>query len=300
MRSRTFLDGNSPGNLVNNEGTANIILHVEGKEEHSIDAEFIYQLFENNKIFIRVQPFGPSMNIRAAAEAHHPHNPNFYFLIDRDHHEDDRVEQSWKNFPDSKQNNLLLWRYRELENYFLDPEYLEKSSFLKTGCNQVELGKRILKFANQRLHFDTTNLVITKMREDLKVNWIKHFTDPSEFPDPKTALQKLKYLTEYEEFKRRTEAILNHTWLEATFNHYSSIILDNDLTLTLENKNWLKILSGKPILNSLISECMEVPKKSGNEARRLIMRQLANLPLNEQPLDFQNLVEIFQTRILTR
>lgn len=41
------------------------------------------------------------------------------FVEGRDHHKHDFVEGCWKNFPDPDTDHLLVWRCREIENYFL-------------------------------------------------------------------------------------------------------------------------------------------------------------------------------------
>jgi len=80
---------------------------------------------------IRIRPLGPSYSVKSVAEALHPFHPTYYFLIDRDyHHNDDFVGRCWDNFPDPATHNLLVWRYREIENYFLEPDYLAYSDFL--------------------------------------------------------------------------------------------------------------------------------------------------------------------------
>jgi hypothetical protein len=58
------------------------------------------------------------------AHALYQYHHDYYFLIDRDHHNDEEIEQYWEKFPDESTDNPLIWRRREIENYFLIPEYL--------------------------------------------------------------------------------------------------------------------------------------------------------------------------------
>lgn len=104
-------------------------LFVEGK----FDADVLNEFFKAHPLgdnLLHVEPFGPSFSIRAAAEALHRHHREYYFLIDRDHCDDAEVARSWENFPGPATKNILVWRRRELENYFLIPEYLLRSPHL--------------------------------------------------------------------------------------------------------------------------------------------------------------------------
>src|SRR5438067_10221257 len=85
-------------------------IFVEGSRPETIDPTVIELLLIGTGI--RVRPLGPSTNIRAAAQALHPHHPDYYFLIDRDHYSHEAVELSWRKFPDPTTDNLLIWRRR--------------------------------------------------------------------------------------------------------------------------------------------------------------------------------------------
>ena len=75
----------------------------------------------------------------------YPHHPTYYFLIDRDHHDIDFINRSWYNFPDPNTHNLLIWRKREIENYFLEPNWLNMiqgkqvfTEVAQSSCFRVE------------------------------------------------------------------------------------------------------------------------------------------------------------------
>ncbi len=102
------------------------VLFVEGRYRDAVDPNVLNALFSFG---LRIEPLGPSFWVRSVAEALHPHHPTHYFLIDRDHHKHDFVEDCWKNFPDRNTRNLLVWRRREIENYFLEPRYLSQSKY---------------------------------------------------------------------------------------------------------------------------------------------------------------------------
>ena len=97
------------------------VLFVEGRGDDAIDPTVLRVLLGDQ---LRIEPLGASFSVTSVAEALHQFHPNYYFLVDRDHHDYDFVEQCWSNFPEAGKRNLLVWRQREIENYFLDPDSL--------------------------------------------------------------------------------------------------------------------------------------------------------------------------------
>jgi hypothetical protein len=82
-------------------------LFVEGSKS-SIDPQVLKTFFSEQGINIRVEPLAHSSNLRTVARALYPYHPDYYFLIDRDHHSDEFVESCWNNFPDENTHNLLF------------------------------------------------------------------------------------------------------------------------------------------------------------------------------------------------
>lgn len=191
------------------------VLFVEGSDEESMDPKVLNELFSNG---IRIEPLGPSFSVRSVAEALQPYHPTYYFLIDRDHYDDSFIDKCWSNFPDPDTNNLLVWRRREIENYFLDPEYLLQSKFCK--ASQVHLENSILQFANDRLFLDIANHVIIHIREELKENWIQKFTNPAEFSTKQDALQKLQDASEFGQYSKKVLKKVSPTALERRFSEF--------------------------------------------------------------------------------
>ena len=123
------------------------ILFVEGEVENSVDPKSLTNLFLNEQTMISIKPLKTSSSIKSVAESLYKYNPTYYFLIDRDHHDDEFVEKCWKNFPDPETSNLLVWRKKEMENYFLDPNYISQSMYC---VKKDKIAQRVLDFANER------------------------------------------------------------------------------------------------------------------------------------------------------
>lgn len=155
--------------------SARHVLFVEGASDTAFDPVILRRLVP----FVDARPMGPSSNIRAAADAMHRHHPDYYFLIDRDHHGDETVEKSWERFPDPEYSNILIWRKRELENYFLDAQYLAKSQFVVSTIDEIEAV--VLKLCQARLYLEAANRVVIALREEAKKKWIEVFPYSDEF-----------------------------------------------------------------------------------------------------------------------
>jgi hypothetical protein len=111
---------------------------VEGGHDGEIDPVIIGYLLKRNGLpQVEVRAMGSCENVRNAAHALVRHHPSYYFVIDRDDQDNETVERSWSDFPDLETDNLLIWRKRELENYFIDPEYIEKSEFLSVSRDDL-------------------------------------------------------------------------------------------------------------------------------------------------------------------
>lgn len=134
------------------------VLFVEGKDQNSVDPKTLSTLLPDE---IRVEPLGPSFSVQSVAEALHQHHPTYYFLIDRDHHDDDFVNRCWEEFPNPDTHNLLVWRRREIENYFLDPEYISRSSYC--CATKESISGQIVQCARRRVYLDVANQVIVSI-----------------------------------------------------------------------------------------------------------------------------------------
>lgn len=275
------------------------VLFVEGSGLNAIDPRALTRLLRDTDIAVR--PLGPSFSIKSAAQALHPYHPNYYFVIDRDYHDEASVNDAWTNFPNPATNNLLIWRKRELENYFLDPDYLSGSTFL-TRCKPAELKTRLLKLGAERIFFDLANQTIAKLREVQKAKWIEDFTNPANFPTAAKAIDQLKLCTP---LTTRAALLAEHLKFEAiekTFRELEAEYLDGTAKPQFGKGQWLDKMRGKPILAALVNECFVVKDTdenllTGSEAVSLVAEELLQQDLTRQPADFQELHKLIAARV---
>ena len=278
------------------------VLYVEGNKE-SIDVEALKTLLGN---VLEIQPLGTSSSVSSVAHSLYPTHPKSYFLIDRDHHiSDAQVDTYWQNFPDPNTSNLLVWRRKEFENYFLEPSFLIESSYCKAefkANNGQQLQERITSLAQEWLYFDTANYVIVSLREEFRRQWIEKFSDHLKFPDKPSAL---KQLTEKTEFKAFSEKVLQQTAtgeITTRFHEYLDKMTGGTEPLQWGVGQWLEMLSGKSMFNELINQCFHVKNQEGRvlqgkEARNLVARELLQTGQKNLPRDLRELKELVDKRV---
>lgn len=279
--------------------SAEHVLFVEGEDDNSFDRVVLRTLFQEK---IEVRPLGSSFHIGSVAEALYKHHPNYYFLIDRDHYDDARVEMSWKNFPDPQTNNLLVWRRRELENYFLIPDYISKSQYWSVSLEKLQ--QTIKRKAQERLYLDAANQVIVSIRETLKEKWVDLFTDTNQFQTKERALELLQNRSEYESFKKKSSRLLNKKKLTEQFEINLYQLTNGKIPLQFGEGFWLERLCGKEIFHTVANQCFKVKDREGQTLRgkikeNEIVKDLLRLPQTDQPADFQELYDLITRRILS-
>ena len=270
---------------------------VEGSGEKAIDCVAIHILLEGR---VQIEPLGSSFHVDSAAQALHRYHPLYYFLIDRDHHKDAFVEKCWKNFPDPNTYNLLVWRRREFENYFIDPEYALKSSWLKV--KEPKLRASILKTCQKRLYIDVVNLVIVHAREMLKDRWIETFKRPAEFKTIDQALEKLLNAPEFSAKKKSAGKILGTKWLEKEFEKVLLQMTGGENKIEFGSGKWLEMIRGKEILPTVVNSCFQVEDRDGNyvqgkERMSEVIKDLVRKPEKDLPKDFVELRRLIFKRI---
>lgn len=274
------------------------VLFVEGRDKDSVDPKVLNALFSGG---LRIEPLGPSFSVRSVAEALHPHHPTYYFLIDRDHHEHEFVDGCWKNFPDPVTHNLLVWRRREIENYFLEPQYLVRSKYCRVS--EEKLGEKVLQFANQRLFLDIANQVVISIREELKRNWIEKFSNPSDFSTKDGALLKLKKANEFDLHRTNVHSKVSTEEVERRFAYFLGEMTGGQEDIAFGVGNWLHLIQGKKVLAQVVnSECFQVATTDrtalmGREKLNEVVKDLLQKDAAVQPEDFMALKDLIDNRV---
>ena len=269
-------------------------LFVEGGPE-SFDRQAVRELLRDTGI--RVDSLGPSYSLKDVADSLHPHHPRYYFLIDRDYRDKKTVDQSWAKFPDSETSNLLIWRRREIENYFLDPDYLARSEYL--ACSTGELKKCIMATARKRVFLDAANFVIIVLREELKKNWIEIFRTTTGFETRRAALKKLVGRREFGKMVSGVKVRLGEAELRERFDRTVEEFCGRKKVLSWGAGKWIEMISGRHVLPTVISKCFKVRDARGNalhgnERMLEVVKDLMRKPLPEQPQDFRELHRLIE------
>ncbi len=293
-------------NVLTNQAAHDVVpprhfLFVEGDSQQSIDPTVFEVLFEDQLTSITIRPIGASFHVKSAAQAMARHHPHYYFLVDRDHHQDHEVDDSWNNFPNQNTHNLLVWRKREIENYFLDPGYLSQSAYLKSKITAGKLRSTILKTAQARLYLDVANQVIVSIREECKEAWIEIFSDPTMFKTRDSALAQLKKRPEFPGQLGKISKLCGDEKIEERFNEYLNRMTGGKDTLEYGSGRWLDFIRGKPVLSQVINACFEVKDSSGqplsgSEKITYIAKKLLQ-NANGTPQDFLDIKRLICQRL---
>lgn len=273
------------------------VLFVEGSDE-SFDIKTLSLLLDGD---MKIEPLGASHSLTQVAKSLFKFHPTYYFLIDRDHHDDDYIDRCWDNFPDPATHNLLIWRRKEIENYFLDSSYLFQSKYCEVSEDEIE--KTILKYANERFFFNVANNVIISIREELKQTWIEKFSDPSGFPTKDLALKKLKEANEFRDHCSHVNQKLSVGEIEYRFNNIVKIMAGEKSQLVFGYGEWLDLIPGKKVLSQVInSGCFKVENANGDnlqgsEKMNEVIKDLFQKDPSVLPKDFLMLKRLISTRV---
>ena len=274
-------------------GKASHVLFVEGRDRTSVDPKILRSLLPDE---IRIEPLGPSFSVRSVAEALHQHHPTYYFLVDRDHHDDDFVDRCWNEFPNPDTHNLLVWRRREIENYFLDPEYLSCSQYCR--ATEEVLSMQIVRCARKRVYLDVANQVIISFREELKRTWIKLFSDLSEFPTRDRALAKLREASEFDRHRDKVSKCLSLEQIEKRFTTWLEVMTGGQDKIAFGKGKWLELIRGNKVLNEVVhSRNFRVHGLTGREKLNAIVKDLLQEGSDNMPDDFIALRDLIGSRI---
>jgi hypothetical protein len=238
-------------------------LFVEGKDNQEIDPIVIKELLDNNNLTaVGVSTMGACDNVRSAAQALIKEYPSYYFLIDRDDQDQENIDKSWQDFPNPDKYNMLIWHKRELENYFINPDYIEKSTYLKSG---IDIQKSILDECNLRIFLDAANLTLYSISRELRRPLpIPHFKNPAEFKDKDAGILKLDGLSAMNDKQASVATALEQNTVRNRYFEFIEELSGGMTPLQYGLGSWLERMSGKEIFRVLANQCFEVKDLEGN------------------------------------
>ena len=274
------------------------VLFVEGSEDGSLDQAVLRALLQRA---LRIETMGPSYSVRSAAEALARHHPKYYFLVDRDHYDDAYVERCWKTFPDPRAHNLLIWRRREIENYFLDPPFLLASTYCVS--TQATLTTNLVEAAQERLFLDVANYVISWVREKQKSTWIKHFSNPADFTSKNEAVEQLSSRREFSDRLRTVSSMLSKAAIVVRFEAGLEMMTGGGEEIVYGRGRWVEMTRGKKILAQLVNSNGFVVKNAegqnvtGKDKLYEVVRELIVKDVSSRPTDLVEMQQLIQRRV---
>lgn len=282
-------------------------LFVEGSTG-DVDEAAMKALFDDTAI--EIEELGNCGNVMYVAEALHRHHPNYYFIIDRDGQDDEFVEGLWRGFPDPEQKNLLIWRRKEIENYFVDPDFFAKFKEFAEGdidfqlCSVDEYVDRLQTAARSRVYFDAANRVIRRIRFEFQQTRLELFQGTTGFDSAENARQRL--LDEIAGYQNRVTdlraTLLFEDEIRFRYDKEIELLLGESDSCQLGKGQWLALMNGKKLFHQMANDAFRVFSRQrvelqGGLKRREIIQAMCSLPEQELPEDFQLLKQMVRQRM---
>lgn len=263
-------------------------LFVEGK----LDEAVMHTLLKG---VLDVAPLNGAESLRRAAKAFRNIEPGYYFLIDRDHLSDDMVEDAWTKFL-AGDSNVVYWRRKEIENYFLEPALLAQSGRIKAGCDESALQESILVFADSHKYFFAANRAYSRAKAKFYNNGLQDCIPYNDnyIDDEQAVLQALKNIN----FNEPLDNIRAATEWANIYKLYKEELVkyagtEDVATLEWERGEWRNLMPGKRILNLLIcnSDCFQPGAEVKDVIHDLVRAAVkAQRPIHE---DFDKIHDFF-------
>lgn len=262
----TVRTGASPQDVLQG---AKHVLFVEGTTG-GLDVAVLEELLG---LRLRVEPLGPSFSVRSVAQALRDHHPEYWFVIDRDDWDDEAVEASWQRFPDPAHDNLLIWRRKELESYFLEPEWVSRSRYLRPAVTPDQLKVWIASEANQRLWLEAANRVLIKARIAVKQRRASVFkASEARGLDREQVLDRLLGSPQLASLRSATSIDLSEERIRVAFDEEVDRLSGGAIPLAWGTGRWRDLGSAKPLFRGMTNQWFHVPDQSKPERPRLTGR----------------------------
>ncbi len=160
----------------------------------------------------------------------------------------------------------------------------------------------VLSYARKNLYLTAVRNVIITIREELKADWIKAPSSTEDYPDEKSALDKLLSMPEFQSKATNTSGAVAPRRLKQLFNEYLYLLRGDASELEWNVGGWISYIPGKRILHSLIhnNKYFKILGKDGNpiegrEKSIIVLRDLISRDAH-LPQDFKELRDLIKGR----
>jgi hypothetical protein len=235
---------------------------VEGETDLSFDVVVLNELLGSEGV--RVRPAGGCDNVIAAAHAFAKAGAgpgfvgaNCYAIVDRDHRADDEVEQMWAGGPFADGRIHLYWRRHEFENYFLEPEFVAQSAYLREDRTVAGVRRAVREVAQRHVFVDAANLVLKAVREECKRWDVPEFgVGEADFSTAASARKAFLTGRDYGQIGADRVAVLFPPSLGERFDANVALLLGEADGGRLEfgRGQWLEMMEGSKLIGSVLSE----------------------------------------------
>jgi hypothetical protein len=224
-------------------------------------------------------------------------------VIDRDALDDDMVEASWAKFPDPTHDNLLIWRRRELESYFLEPGWLAMSRYLKPKATRANLQAWIERRASGIVWLAAANRVLESRRDlarpkDRTTDLLtKQEVQGLERQDVEERLVSAPVL---ERLRELTAERLSKSSIRNDYQHACGLLSGGTFPLVFGTGRWRDLIPAKVLYHDLVNQWFAVPdlasgkpaRLTGVAAQRAVAVDLLKNHQGQAPADLQQLKRI--------
>ncbi len=273
--------------------SAQHVLFVEGTKE-GLDVTVLRALLP----MMRVEPLGPSFSVRSVATALHAFHPKYWFIIDRDDWDDATVENSWETFPELNEYNLLIWRRKELESYFLEPDWLCRSRYWRQDKKAEELKQWLTIQGQDRLWLESANRVLISKRNRIKrCRGALFKLGDMQDCNREQVVDKLIASPLLHALNETAASELAEDELRRAFDEEVQRLSDGVIPLEWDRGAWRQLITAKPLFRAMVSQWFRVADRSqgsnallrGSAAERAVAIDLLKNHQSDMPSDFAEL-----------
>ena len=245
---------------------------------------------------------GGSSSLRRVANAIHEHNSDYLFLIDRDHFGMNEVNKLRKNFNEEGKPNILMWKLREIENYFLNPGFLTKFKNLNLNDTNVnKLKQMICNKIRESYLIDVANHAISSVIGNFNTGFKNLRLKRTEIgTPPEKVIDLIKSNGELRNFLTERQQNLTSA-LDNIIKNYKEVVNELESVEGEErylSTKFLEHINGKYILREIIAHSMfKCADQDGNDLdgdKRIVkvITEIVKNPENIPPdfLEVQNLI----------